>query len=376
VLDGEGFKVRKARDPLILEWASGRVGFRGSARSVEKFCEWTGKPPRELLEMEKAAATNPDERERFQVADLVQGYVRGLKGRRSYKLAEFSKLKSWFRFHRRKLPDDYDREFIQRLRSDRPATFCKLRLEVLRDVLTAVRNDPRKRSMFLVQFQSFSGIKELMLINRHYGHYIGHEVKKGASLIELEMKWPRKGNERPYYSYIGKDAVEELRRHFEGERGWPKPGEPIWFHDREPGTLITSGGYYQMWSRLLASLGYRPPVPRKAQGKGSWERYGVGPHNLRDLAISMSQAAMSEGFNPQSADYFAGHTIDDLGYRQLHDLDPKYRREQYQIVEPFLNLVSGGVAETGNVKEYQVRMEALQRQVDEVMKWIEELKRK
>ena len=259
VVEGS-LRVRKSRDSLILEWASGRVGFRGSARTVERFCELVARSPREVLELQRAASMARDEKEHFMVADMVQGYVRGLKGRKSYKLTEFSKLKSWFRFHRRKLPDDYDREFIQKLRSDRPATFCKLRAEVLRDVLTAVRNDARKRSMFMTQFQSFSGVKELMLINRHYGHFIGCEVKHGASLIELEMKWPRKGNEMPWYTYIGKNGIEELRRYFEGERGYPKPNEPIWLHDFEPGIPLSGGGYYQMWSRLLASLGYRPPV--------------------------------------------------------------------------------------------------------------------
>jgi len=369
--------VRKVRDPSVLDWASTRVGFHGSARSIEKFCEWAGKGPRELLEMQRATSMSNDEKVRFMVADLVQSYVRELKGRRSYKLTEFSKLKSWFRFHRRKLPDDYDREFILKLRSDRPATFCKLTAEVLQDALTAVRNDHRKRSMILTQFQSFSGIKELMLINLHYGFFVGYEVKKGVPLIELEMKWPRKQNEKPWYTYIGGDAIEELRRYFEEGRGWPKPEEPIWFHDREPGTALTPGGYYQMWSRLLASLGYRPPVTGgKPQGKGSWERYGVGPHNLRDLAISMSQAAASRDFNPQSADYFAGHTIDELGYRQLHDLNPKYRREQYQIVEPFLNVISSPPLAQEEAADARKRIEAMQRQVDEVMKFIEELKRK
>ena len=114
-----------------------------------------------------------------------------------------------------------------------------------------------------------------------------------------------------------------------------------------------------MWSRLVASLGYRPPLTRKGQGKGSWERYGVGPHNLPDLATSLSQAAMNKGFNPQSADYYAGHTIDDLGYRQLHDLNPKYRREQYQIVEPYLNVISNPPA-SEEVKQQDEKIATLE----------------
>lgn len=78
--------------------------------------------------------------------------------------------------------------------------------------------------------------------------------------------------------------------------------------------------------------------------KRFWERYGTGPHEIRTLAISLSQQAVGRTlrpdgrpFNQESAEYFAGHEVDELGYRQLHDIDPDYRREQYLIVEPFLD---------------------------------------
>jgi hypothetical protein len=61
------------------------------------------------------------------------------------------------------------------------------------------------------------------------------------------------------------------------------------------------------------------------------------------LAISLSQRAISKGFNPESAEYYAGHTVDSLGYRQLHDIDASYRLEQYKIVEPYLDASRNGV---------------------------------
>ena len=108
---------------------------------------------------------------------------------------------------------------------------------------------------------------------------------------------------------------------------------------------MTRKAYQQMWARLVALLGYRPPLPREAAGKaGPWTRYGLGTHKIRTLAISQSQSAIGKTlnldgrpFNPESAEYFAGHDVDELGYRQLHGLDPGYRKEQYLIVEPYLD---------------------------------------
>jgi hypothetical protein len=293
------------------------------------------------------AATRSDDKERFVVTDLAQSYIRQIQGRKSYKTVQYSLIKSWFRSHRRKLPDDYDRDFIRQLKSERPSVSSKLTMDVLRDALTVVRNDPRRRSMVLTQFQTFSGVKELTLINENYGHYLGEKIKAGEVPIELEMKWQRKSHGESWFTYIGKAAAEALKEYFERERGYPTPGEPIWYEVKSPKSKIpmTRKAYQQMWARLVALLGYRPPLPREAAGKaGPWTRYGLGTHKIRTLAISQSQSAIGKTlnldgrpFNPESAEYFAGHEVDELGYRQLHGLDPNYRREQYMIVEPYLD---------------------------------------
>jgi len=47
--------------------------------------------------------------------------------------------------------------------------------------------------MVLAQLSTFSECKELILINKHFGNYIGKRKKKGAEYIELDMTWQRKG---------------------------------------------------------------------------------------------------------------------------------------------------------------------------------------
>jgi len=257
-------------------------------------------------------------------------------------------------------------------------------MEVLRTILESLRNDSRRRSMILTQFGGFMGTKELILVNKTYGHMIGEKLKAGEQgPIEIEMTWQRKGNPEPYHTYLSTMACQELKKYFESSRGYPKQGEPIWYSERAQNRQdpLIENGYRLMFMRLMSNLGFRPPHAHhnKRTGRPIWSRYGVGPHELRDLAISQSERAISDGFNPESAEYFAGHIIDPLGYRKLHGLDPEYRRSQYSITEKYLDPFS----ETMNLKnllETQNKTEAeiqkLRQELAERDRTIEELKTK
>jgi len=161
-----------------------------------------------------------------------------------------------------------------------------------------------------------------------------------------------------------------LKEYFEKERGYPKPGEPIWYGENHmfKDQVLGDAGYSQILARLLARLGYKPPVGTKTYKVGSATiRYGLGPHEVRDVAISLSQKAVSQGFNPESAEYFVGHTVDPLGYRKPHDIDPEYRKQQYVIVEPFLNLYSSRVKDPSKLEQLRRQLELWGVNPDEIM---------
>jgi len=317
-------------------------------RRLGKFFAWAKKNPQEVLDMQKQASLSQDDVERYKVADLVKNFVESIEGQRNTKLTNYGVIRGFFLANYRPLPQIY--QFTKKLANDRDRAISKVTPEMLHVILLAVRNDPRKRSMILTQLSTFAGVKELMLINQHYGYLIGEAIRKGKIPIELEMVWQRKTNTDAYRTYIGSFACEALKEYFEKERGWPKEGEPIWYGElskkgeKKKGRkeeALTDLGYRQMWMRLTAKLGFRPSYYGRKSApntpKETWRRYGTGPHQLRDLSISLSQRAISEGFNPESAEYFAGHTIDPLGYRNLHGIDPNYRKAQYEIVEKFIN---------------------------------------
>jgi len=264
------------------------------------------------------------------------------------------------------LPRDLDLDFIRKLKNDRPATSTKLTIDILRDILTRLRGDARMRSLILCQLQSFSGLHEILLINQNYASYIAKRIQAGDKIIELEMRWGRKQHERSWYTYIGTAAIEALKQYFENERGWPKDGEPIWCNKRYKDSPLTSRSYTQAWTRILVSMGFRPPPPRQNGGNGDpYAHFGFSIHKMRTLAISQSQLAIGQrlengcAFNPESAEYFSGHQIDDLGYRKIHELDARYRRQQYSLVEQFLNPYRREQVE----QQYEDRIASLERQL-------------
>jgi hypothetical protein len=231
-------------------------------RRLTKFFNWCSKTPQQILDLQKTASLSADDGERYRVADLVEKYLKGKTGRLNTKVTDLGTIRGFFQSNRRPIPKIPN----LKLRSDRELVSNKLTAEMLQTVLTALRNDPRKRSMILTQFQSFSGVKELMLISQNYGYEIGEKIKADQIPIQLEMKWQRKGNENPYYTFIGAAACQALKEYFEGPRGYPQQGEPIWYGElskkgeakknrkQEP---LTALGYRIMWMRLTAPNTHR-----------------------------------------------------------------------------------------------------------------------
>jgi hypothetical protein len=326
-----------------LEWAKNRKTPNDAIRVVRSFCKFCDKTPTQLLELQTRALTSNDIDERDSVLILVEKFIENFKGRRSTKLLLLSNLRSFFEFHRRVLPPTR-KTWLKSLKNDTPKVEGAISPDELQTIMRAISGDPRKRSMFLVQLQSFSGPRELRIIDNTMGVYIGEQVKAGAKLIDLYFSEGRKHSENPWHTYIGREACEALHKWFE-VRGYPTKESPyIWpsLKAQTKGQGLSESSAGQVFDRVMIRLGMRPKM---GSGKKT-VRYGKSIKELRDLALSLSQQAVGkenelrERFQESSAEYFAGHTIDELGYRKIHDLDAEYRKRQYQIVEPYLSPIT------------------------------------
>ena len=86
-------------------------------------------------------------------------------------------------------------------------------------------------------------------------------------------------------------------------------------------------------------------------------RYGFNIHNTRDLAISL--LATVPNLKDHCVEYWAGHEIDPLHYRDL-TLHPQFLEQQYRLAMPYLNLLSGATPDTKETEQLRDRVAELE----------------
>jgi integrase len=289
---------------------------------LERFCEFSGKSPARLL----AVARTP--RGRLEILELLERWIESLKGARSTKLNYISTVRGYFAFHGRPLPKSFP-VWTRKLRSDRPVAYKFLDKDAFKRMLEACRNDPRTKSMLLVQFQSFSTLRSLLVIGNTMGLKIANELRKGASLVPLHFPYRGRSRYEARVSFIGKDACDSLRDWF-SVRGWPDPDNPyIWVRHGGKRGQLTTRDVSNAYSRLAIGLGLRP-----RKGAGSWVRYGVGSTQVRNLAVA---CAMLGGADHMIVHALAGHKMD---WEALHGWPPdeKSLEQSYRRIEPYLSV--------------------------------------
>lgn len=245
----------------------------------------------------------------------------------------------------------------------------------------------RDSSIYLVKWQALLDTESLIYVNKNLGGYIAAEIQKGTCPIKLQLTG-RKGtkNIKPYYTFIGRDAIDALKKYFEQERegGYPKAGEPIWYSNKH----FANGKPrpYEYWSlgknqlTLCRKLGI---VTKKLGDRSS--RHGKGPHEMRDTARSFLHVkGKPDGLDAQAIEYFMGHgsQLDQLGYDRFYE-NEEYMLNQYKIMEKHLNVLSTPPSlENGKIKalreEFDGKLEVIAEAIEREAKTnpeIEQLKK-
>jgi len=313
---------------------------------IRRLCTYARKMPTELLRWQEECLSSQDRRKQREVLRTVQEYLDSHEGTRSYKQRELADFQSFFDYH--DLPLVRDRGY--RVRGTRPQNVGKMRIGDLYAILTAahVQQDYAMHSMIWTQFQSFSGPGEIHYINLHGAEQIVKQLRENVNPIRIDMLKMRKGNDKPWFTYVGTPAADALCEYFEKERGWPEPQDVIW-RDKDGGTMTQKSYAY----KFLALSRHVKAVPKAGKGRGI--RYGKSPHELRDLARSLVHEAHSEQhdiegkkllFDAACPEFWMGHGIDPLKYNEFWKHNPEGVRRQYLIAEKYLNIISSPT-ETG-----------------------------
>lgn len=347
----------------------------GFLRWLQARPSWAKVDVRGLL-FRQAEAKDP-----FELVELLEEYVCGREIRSNSKRYIVNVVRSFFLHNRVALPSD--RGF--KPRSEVPPVRANLTLETVAALVKGA--DMRDRSLFLVKWQAMLDNERLLWVGRSLADSVVKQMREQVHPVRLDIP-SRKQNQAGFYTYIGKDAVEALRLYFENERGWPKPGEPIWPKKTWKGEIqkiqkgksklthkpvqrrllepLTRAAFNKLWIRQLRRIGI---IPKKAGGTIT-TRYGYNPHEMRDVAKSLLHTqAKKDGFDMDCAEFWLGHTVDPLGYDKFM-LDQEYVRKQYLIAEKYLNIISTPTTRETEEKyeEKLMAMNAKLARVEEILK--------
>jgi hypothetical protein len=224
-----------------------------------------------------------------------------------------------------------------KIRGDRPPVEGRLTVPDIVAVYHAAT--VRYKSIILFQWQSLLDNSRLVWANQYKADKIVEQIQQGVNPVRIDMPG-RKEQENDtrgrFYTFIGKDAVDALVKYFEEERGWPKPGEPLWVQSN--GKPLYKATMEATWLRLFRRMG---KIPKHKGPLGS--RYGYNQHEIRDVATTYLHVnAKGEGLDMDCIHLWCGQVgeIDPLRYDKFYK-DTDYITKQYLIAEKYLNIITG-----------------------------------
>ena len=308
----------------------------------EQGCRFSGMSPSELVEFQGGALG----RDRFLVLDLVEAWVRGLSGRVKSKRKYYSTVRSFFLHNRVELPQDPDFRVV----GDVPRVVGLLEVGDIRRLLDAC--SVMYRAVFLCMFQGGMGVGELLYWSGHGLDDLREQLRRDVRVVRVDLPGRKRArNERPYYTFIGRDAVDAVR-HWLRVRQSDLPDIFVSSHD----TPLNEHALGRYTTRKLKALGL---IQAK---KGLGVRYGKNPHELRD---SFRTRWQKSGAAAEAAEFFMGHVVDEREYNKAFQ-DVDYARREYLKAERWLNILTEDPENVplDTVEEIREKMEARIRELE------------
>lgn len=330
-------KTWVAENPEVGEWLTSVVDRTKPmyGRRFKNFYDWlTAKPefegmsPAQLLDHQDQATG----RQRARIANQLSVYIGELASEyRPKTLSDYySSTRSFFNYHgcelpKRKfsLPENYHRRAPQDL--DRAKVVRILQVAKIRD-----------RAIYCMCGMAALGFREFNIVNREKWADIKRQLDEGKDRLILYL--PARKNNRirgqDYPVVIGRDAVQLLKDYLK-KRGDPNDdGQPIFLRESTAGRGVTDEGVKaRPFRKSFENLARRAQL---IEGKGTdrTARYGISPHQLRDVFRSEWQRS---GADPLVAEHLMGHSTDPNLYLKF---TPEFILEQYEIAEPRLSFIS------------------------------------
>jgi len=324
--------------------------------------EYAAKSPEELLDLQDA--TNG--RDRFKQLQVIQTFVQQKHVRISTKSLMYSGLRGFYEHNHVPLPRDPAFTF----RSDIPPVQGELSVEDFKKIVLS--SNDMYQFVFMAMFQGGMDEASFEFLNLHGWPQVEPQLKRGHERLKISLPGRKhKKNIRPFYTFIGRDAVVKLRA-FLKQRGPIKNGEPVCYG--EHGEPLSKEAIRKYFHRHAAEVGiikqHTPPCPncngetrrvRSKAGTGTHKvyyvcneceaktpasevnmqgpslRYGCNVHEIRDLFRSEWELSGARGI---VAEFMMGHSVDPNEYNKIMKLHPEWAEGQFSIAEPYLNILS------------------------------------
>lgn len=217
---------------------------------------------------------------------------------------------------------------------------------------------------FVNQFNVCKCRKEWLRNNGHVCEpsKIMRQLREGRERIKIEFVG-RKLNSKPYFTFIGKDAVGLLKRYLKFREALIiKAQDRVKMYESK----IRKGKALQKWE-ADALQSYRRKLqtltPQWQDGQPIFVSNWLSPINeakiQRDVLTYKKLTGLTDrdftahtcrglfktecahrGVDDTISEYFIGHSLDTLGYNRLDQMHPEDFETEYQQVEPALNIIS------------------------------------
>lgn len=352
-------------DPVAFWLSRLELGTAKNVRGdLRRFMQWLHRQPgwedmdeRGLLERQmESYADDP-----CAILNLIQAYLGGCQFAKSTNKRNYSAIRSFFLHNRVPLPEDPS----FRVPGFRAPSVGRLTEQNIAEIALAAKL--RDRSLILVKWQGLLDTASVMWVGIHLADEITQAIHRGECPIRLDIPGRKHSkNEKVFYTYIGRDAIDALVKYFEHERGWPKKGRPIWLNLY--GRPMNERTWCELWCQLTRRVGLIPQ--ERAHDSGT--RYGYNTHEMRDVARSLLHTkAKHDGLDELAVEFWMGHEVDPLHYNKFY-LDRDYMLSQYKIAEPYLDIISHQPEELKTVAQENVelreRLTRLEGQFETILK--------
>jgi len=288
--------------------------------------------PDELVILQSEASNS----ERFNVLDVLQRYVGENHATQSYKKKMYKCIRSFFLHNRAELP--HDRSF--NIRGDKPKTVGTLTVDEVKLIILASKSV--YQAAFMCMFQGGMGEDEICYWSEHGWLKLEEALKGDPDLIEIDLPGRKaKKFEKPYYTLVGRDAIEALRK-------WLpyRPENTPYIFTNQYDEVITPHALGIYWVRVGRRIGVIDPIKR---GRGRGHQTGKNLHEIRDVFRSQWEKGPAKG---SVAEFMMGHVVDPLEYNKAFR-DEGWVKKEYNKALPLLQIMSSG-RPFGQVEEDEV----------------------